>query len=126
MPDMLFTKITSHNKNLLKLNLRPPYKCSSTFMKVIHFKLIPEPHRSNFKKYRRLFTGPVKSLLQKILLQKGPPYEKGLQKMFLVDLNLILLFEIICIQHIFVFVHDYCDTFSLHLLDSDILTIYFE
>ena len=32
MPDMLFTKITSHNKNLLKLNLRPPYKCSSTFM----------------------------------------------------------------------------------------------
>ena len=63
---------------------------------------------------------PVKSLLQKMLLQKGLP------KMFLIDLHLILLFEIICIQHIFVFVHDYCDSFSLHLLDSDILTKYFE
>ena len=35
---------------------------------------------------------PVKSPLQKILLQKGPPYEKGLPKMFLIDLHLILLF----------------------------------
>ena len=39
---------------------------------------------------------PVKSLLQKMLLQKGLP------KMFLIDLHLILLFEIICIQNIFV------------------------
>ena len=70
---------------------------------------------------------PVKSRLQKILLQKGPPYEKGLPKMFLIDLHLILLFEIICIQHIFVFVHDYCDTFChtrLHLGFSAYLRIW--
>ena len=50
MPDMLFTKITSLKKNLLKLNLRPAYNYSSTFMIVNPFRFIQEPCRSNFRK----------------------------------------------------------------------------
>ena len=37
---------------------------------------------------------PVKSLLQKILMQKGPPYERGLPKIFLIDYIMILFLKL--------------------------------